>query len=176
MSVPVARSGAERAGGDEQLDAATFAALFRHHPAGVAVVTLHDGQRPVGFTATSVISVSADPAVVAFSVSAGSSSWPSLVRTDRVAVNFLSDEQRDVSATFATPGVDRFADVDWHRLPTGEPVLVGTAGWISGRVLERVPAGSAWLVVVGAAHAAVGQREPLVYRNRTYHRLVEYEI
>nr|WP_156610089.1 flavin reductase family protein [Auraticoccus cholistanensis] len=158
------------------MDAASFAALFRQHPAGVAVVTLHDGQRPVGFTATSVISVSAEPAVVAFSVGAGSSSWPSLVRTDRVAVNFLSDEQRDVAASFATSGVDRFADVGWNRLPTGEPVLAGTAGWISGRVLERVPAGSAWLVVVAGCRAQVADREPLVYRNRGYHRLVDYEI
>ncbi|WP_198671736.1 flavin reductase family protein [Desertihabitans aurantiacus] len=158
------------------LDPATFTELFRGHPAGVAVVTLHDGGRPAGFTATSVISVSADPAVVAFSVSSTSSCWPALTRADRVAINLLAEEQRDLAATFATPGVDRFADADWHRLPTGEPVLVGTAGWISGRITARVEAGSSHLVVVAASSASVAPREPLVYRNRGYHRLIEYEI
>ena len=57
------------------LDADQFRAIFRQHPAGVAVVTLvaEDG-RPVGFTATSVISVSADPPLVAFSINTTSSS------------------------------------------------------------------------------------------------------
>ena len=50
------------------------------------------------------------------------------------------------------------------------------AGRISGRVLQRVPAGSSHLVLVEADAAEVGGREPLVYRNRVYHQLLEYEI
>ena len=46
-------------GGDRRR---AFRSIFRRHPAGVAVVALRDGDRPVGFTATSVISVSAEPA------------------------------------------------------------------------------------------------------------------
>lgn len=158
------------------LDRETFAALFRRHPAGVAVITLFDGVRPVGFTATSVISVSAAPAVLAFSVNDTSSSWPALSAASTVTVNLLAEDQRQVSTVFATPCVDRFAQVDWHRLPTGEPVLRGTAGWISGRVLERVPAGGSHVVIVAADRAALSQEAPLVYRNRAYHQLIEYEI
>lgn len=158
------------------LDRDTFAALFRRHPAGVAVITVVDGVRPVGFTATSVISVSASPAVLAFSVNDSSSSWPALERSGTVTVNLLAEHQRQVSTVFATPGVDRFAQVDWHRLPTGEAVLYGTAGWISGRILERVPAGGSHVVLVAADRAEISNEPPLVYRNRTYHQLIEYEI
>ncbi|GAA1320454.1 flavin reductase family protein [Brachybacterium tyrofermentans] len=161
---------------DGTLDRATFAALFGRHPAGVAVVTLTDGTRPVGFTATSVISVSAQPAVLAFSINDTSSSWPALSGAETVTVNLLAADQRQVSAVFATSGIDRFAQVDWHQLPTGEPVLGGTAGWISGRILERVPAGGSHLVIVAADRAEIANDEPLVYRNRTYHQLLEYEI
>lgn len=153
-----------------------FTAVFRQHPAGVAVVTLLDGDRPVGFTATSVISVSAEPPIFAFSINNTSSSWPALERAERVTANLLAEDQRAVSTTFATSGIDRFAEVEWEQLPSGDAVLTGVAGRISGRVLQRVPAGSSHLVLVEADAAEVGGREPLVYRNRVYHQLLEYEI
>lgn len=161
---------------DGALDRETFADLFRRHPAGVAVITLTDGTRPLGFTATSVISVSAQPAVLAFSINDTSSSWPALSQAESVTVNLLATDQRQVSTVFATSGIDRFAQVDWHQLPTGEPVLNGAAGWISGRILERVPAGGSHVVIVAADRAEIANAEPLVYRNRTYHQLLEYEI
>ncbi|MGP5199624.1 flavin reductase family protein [Brachybacterium alimentarium] len=161
---------------DGVLDRDTFAALFRRHPAGVAVISLDDGQKPIGFTATSVISVSAQPAVLAFSINDTSSSWPALSVAETVTVNLLAADQQQVSTVFATSGIDRFSQVDWHREPTGEAVLDGTSGWISGRVLERVPAGSSHLILVAADRAELAQEEPLVYRNRTYHQLLEYQI
>ena len=108
---------AERALGAQH----AFRQLFRRHPAGVAVVTLVDPilHLPVGFTATSVISVSADPPTLAFSISRGSSSWPALYAAESVVVNFLRAGAEDVSSRFATHGIDRFADVDFARLDTG---------------------------------------------------------
>ncbi|MGY5766461.1 flavin reductase family protein [Brachybacterium sp. DNPG3] len=158
------------------LDRESFAGLFRRHPAGVAVITLNDGVRPLGFTATSVISVSAQPAVLAFSINDSSSSWPALSRARTVTINLLAEDQRQISTVFATSGIDRFAQVDWHQLPTGEPVLYGTAGWISGRIIERVAAGSSHIVIVAADRAEISNEQPLVYRNRAYHQLLEYEI
>lgn len=159
------------------LDADQFRDIFRRHPAGVAVITLvaEDG-RPVGFTATSVISVSAEPPLIAFSINTSSSSWPALERAERVVINFLASEQREVSTRYSTSGIDRFAHDGWHPLPTGEPVISGAAGWIIGRVKSRVPAGGSRLVVVEAVAAWGAERQPLVYRDRSYHRLIEYQI
>jgi len=56
---------------EAQLTTDEYKAVFRRHAAGVAVVTLRDGERPVGFTATSVISVSASPPILAFSLASG---------------------------------------------------------------------------------------------------------
>lgn len=156
---------------DQSIDAEHFRTIFRGHPAGVAVVTLHDGTRAYGFTATSVISVSAEPPLFAFSVHAASSSWSALSRAQRVMINFLAEDQADVAARFSTSGIDRFAAGGWHPLPTGEPVLTGCAGWIEGRVWSLVPAAGSRLILAEAAAAWGSDRRPLIYRDRTYHRL-----
>ena len=71
--------------------------------------------KPVGFTATSVISVSADPPLLAFSVDSASSAWRALADAETLVVNFLTAAQVEVSARFATSGIDRFATTEWSR-------------------------------------------------------------
>ncbi|WP_129339522.1 flavin reductase family protein [Cellulomonas endophytica] len=157
---------------EPQLTPDEYKTVFRQHAAGVAVVTLVGPEGPVGFTATSVISVSAAPPLLAFSVDSASSSWPALSGAATLVVNFLAEDQADVSARFATRGVDRFAGVAWSTLASGEPVLHGTQAWVRGRVLQRVPVGTSHLVSLRAlAHGARPDAAPLVYRDRAYHRL-----
>jgi flavin reductase (DIM6/NTAB) family NADH-FMN oxidoreductase RutF len=155
----------------------TFKAVFRQHPAGVVVVTFaHDGQLH-GFTATSLISVSADPPVFTFSIDSGSSSWPALAEVDTLVINFLAAAQVEVSARFATRGIDRFADGGWSLLPTGEPVLDGSPSWVRGRVLQRTAIGRSFLVSVLALEAVQdGVAAPLVYHDRTYHAVGDHTI
>jgi len=154
---------------------ATFKSVFRRHPAGVAVITFTTQDRPAGFTATSVISVSADPPVLAFSIDAASASWPLLAKAEHVAISFLAASQVDLSVRFATRAVDKFADGGWSLLPTGEPVLDGSSAWVRGEVLERTPVGRSYLVsvlVLEAHQAAAGA--PLVYYDRSYHAIGDH--
>lgn len=163
---------------EPQVSPDEFKTVFRNHPAGVAVVALRHEGRPVGFTATSVISVSAAPPLLAFSLAATSSSWPAVSRTDTLAVSFLADHQDDVSARFATSGIDRFADGGWSALPTGEPVIDGAVSWFRARVVQRTPVGDSYLVSLRALASSVAPgradrpaASPLVYQDRTYHRI-----
>lgn len=157
---------------DQGLSMDEFKSVFRQHPAGVCVVTLQDAGRPVGFTATSVISVSADPPLFAFSIDSGSSSWPALSKAETVVVNFLGHHQAELSQRFATSGIDRFADGGWLRLPGGEPVIADAAAWIRARVNSITEAGSSRLVLLEALDARTSSVPPLVYRDRDYHRLL----
>lgn len=157
---------------EPQLSPDAYKEVFRRHPAGVAVVTLRDGERLVGFTATSVISVSAAPPLLAFSLASTSSSWPAVSRARTLAISFLSGAQDDVSARFATSGIDRFAPGGWTALPSGEPVIDGAVSWVRGRVVQRTPVGGSYLVSVRAlAHGTTTEVTPLVYHDRTYHRI-----
>lgn len=158
------------------LDADRFKAVFRQHPAGVAVITLRtpDGNL-VGLTATSVISVSAAPPILAFSIAASSSSWPALASATTVAVSFLADDQDDVSARFATRGTDRFAAGGWTLLDTGEPVIDGAVAWVRGSIVQRTPAGDSYLVTVLALDSSSRDgANAIVYRDRTYHRIGDH--
>lgn len=160
------------------LEADAFKAAFRNHPAGVAVITADPGTGPVGLTATSVFSVSADPALLVFSLSAISSSTPGIVASDTVVVHLLDSSQQAIAQRFATSGIDRFADASsWNRLPTGEPYLTGASVWIRGRIVDRMHAGGSTVVAVHALEAHVDEAEhaaPLVYHNRTWHQLSEH--
>ena len=169
-----------RSASADSLSSDHFRSIFRQHPAGVAVVTLRHGDRPVGFTVTSVISVSAEPPLLAFSAAGGSGSWLPLTQTDTIVVNFLSAEQVDLSARFATRGIDRFACGGWSLLDTGEPVLDDTPRWIRAEIVQRIPVGSSHLVCLRALSSSEDQRvaspengqvPPLVYHDRVYHRL-----
>ncbi|PRX49566.1 flavin reductase (DIM6/NTAB) family NADH-FMN oxidoreductase RutF [Prauserella shujinwangii] len=151
-----------------------FRAAFRNHPAGVAVVTADDGTGPAGLTATSVVSVSAEPALLAFSVSARSSAAPCLTRAGSVVVHLLGAGGLDLARRFATGGIDRFAaPVRWTRLPTGEPLLFGVDSWLRGPVADRVAAGDATVVIVRVEQVGLGVRTgpPLVYRDRSWYAL-----
>jgi flavin reductase (DIM6/NTAB) family NADH-FMN oxidoreductase RutF len=183
MTALDASTPAQRAALDEAraLEAGTvspeaYKAVFRRHPAGVAVVTLVDDDgHHVGFTATSVISVSAEPPLLAFSISGTSSSWPALARASTLALSFLADHQDDVSARFATSGIDRFAAGGWSALRSGPAVIDGAHSWVLGRVVERTRIGGSHLVAVHAAQAwGASEAAPLVYHDRTYHRIGDH--
>jgi flavin reductase (DIM6/NTAB) family NADH-FMN oxidoreductase RutF len=156
-----------------------FKSAFRNHPGGVAVITADPGTGPVALTATSVISVSADPALLVFSLSAMSSSTPAISAAETVVVHLLASDDLALAKLCSTSGIDRFADASsWHRLPGGEPVFHTAATWIRGRVVNRMPAGGSVVLAVEALESGASgdprSSEPLVYHNRTWHRLGEH--
>ena len=157
------------------LSAAEFKLAFRHHAAGVAVVTADAGDGPVGITASSVFSVSAEPPVIVFSISGGSSSGPTIRRAETLVVHLLGAQQLGIARLCSASGIDRFADTSiWSRLPTGEPHFLGVPVWIRGRVINRMAVGDSTLIAVHAlesAHAHGQTTTPLVYHNRTWHAL-----
>lgn len=157
------------------VSAEEFKLAFRNHPAGVAVITADAGRGPAGLTATSVFSVSAEPPLLVFSLSSISSSTPTIAAADTVVVHLLGADQRDAAQRFATSGIDRFADRStWDRLPTGEPYLVDAPSRLRGRVIERLSAGGSTVVVMHVLDVHVdpdADHAPLVYHNRTWHRL-----
>lgn len=161
---------------EPSLDAEVFRRTFRHHPAGITVITADPGDGPVGLTASSVISVSADPPLLAFSVSDQSSSAEALRRAPTVVVHFLSVGQLDLALLCAADPAARFSNADiWERLETDEPCFK-SAGWVRGEVIERIRAGTATLFVVRALSAKavsdeLGEPEALVYHDRNWHRL-----
>ena len=157
------------------LSPADLKLAFRHHAAGVAVVTADAGDGPVGITVSSLFSVSAEPPLMVFSIANTSSSAATVQRAETLVVHLLGSQHLAIARLCSTPGVDRFADTSiWRRLPTGEPHFPDVPVWIRGRVINRMEAGNSTVIAI---HALESERvddpgtTPLVYHNRTWHAL-----
>ena len=154
-----------------------FLAAFRHHPSGVAIITADAGEGPVALTVSSLISISATPPMVAFSLSAASSSAKVVERASSVVIHFVRRADMQLARLCATPGKDRFGpDVRWARLESGEPYYPQVDLWFRAEMRGRLETPGACLVtaeltsVSPGAHAS-RQAEALVYSNRAWHGL-----
>ncbi|MQA79695.1 MAG: flavin reductase [Streptosporangiales bacterium] len=153
---------------DGTVDADSFRRLFRHHAAPVAVI-MTGGASPVGFTATSLVPLAADPPLVSFNIGRDSSSWPTVERAEHLSVNLLAAGQHDVATVFATSGIDRFAAIThWRRGPHGLPVLDDSLAWLALRVRGRVDAGDHAVVVADVIRAEHTPAAPLLYHRGRY--------
>jgi 3-hydroxy-9,10-secoandrosta-1,3,5(10)-triene-9,17-dione monooxygenase reductase component len=135
-------------------DSANAAAAARRYrdvlgrfASGVTVVTAL-GDRPVGLTCQSFMSVSLDPPLVVFSPAQASRSWPLIASAGAFCVNFLAADQEDLSRRMASRRDDKFDGVSWRPSPeTGSPVLAGTLGYVDCRIHAVHEAGDHRLVV-----------------------------
>jgi flavin reductase (DIM6/NTAB) family NADH-FMN oxidoreductase RutF len=156
---------------------AAFLTAFRHHPAGVAIVTGDAGDGPVALTISSLISISVEPPTVAFSLSEASSSAGALMQCDTVIVHLARRNDMQLARLCATSGAARFgADVAWARLPTGEPYYPQVAVWFKARIRGRAPSPGACLMTAELIRVSPSSHEPtegetLVYADRTWHGL-----
>lgn len=160
-----------------------FKNIFREHPAGVALITADPGGEfaPAALTATSVISLNAQPPTIAFSLSEFSSSTPAVRAAETVVVHFLDAESLHLAKLGSTSGIDRFADPElWGRLSTGEPYFKDARIWVQGKVVGKMDVPGATIVAVEGqtiGGRALDSEDPitaLVYHNRSWHQLGEH--
>jgi flavin reductase (DIM6/NTAB) family NADH-FMN oxidoreductase RutF len=155
------------------VDPETVRGLFRRHAAGVAVITAA-ADRPVGFTATSLVALSLNPPLLSFNLSQTSSSWSAVEAADYVAVHLLAEHQQHVGSTFARSREDRFGPATaWRFGPYGVPVLDGVLAWMVCRVSTRVLAGDHAVVIGEVVEAEFDPlQRPLVYHDGAFTRLL----
>lgn len=123
-------------------DARALRDAFGAFLTGVTVVTtVDDAGAPIGFTANSFTSVSLDPPLLLVCLAKTSRNYATLTAAKGFGVNILSEDQKDVSNTFARPVEDRFAAVDWRMGPHGSPVFADVAAWFDCATHDVVDAG-----------------------------------
>jgi len=155
-----------------------FRDAFRNHPTGVAVLTANGVNGALAMTVGSLISVSANPPVVGFSLSSKAPSAAGILQAGSLVVHLLRQKDRELARLGATPGADRFgADVRWERLPTGEPRYLEVATWFRANIIGTLPLQEATLVAAQLLEGQCDKRHedatsaPLVYLDRRWRRL-----
>ena len=145
------------------LDVAHFKEVLGRYATGVVVITAHSPEGPVGFTSQTFGSLSLEPMLISFAATTRSTSWPKIRDVGVIGVNILRDDQESLARTFATSGIDKFANVTWSPGQNGAPLIEGTLATLEGRIEVVSTYGDHDVVVVAVDEARAYGGEPLVY-------------
>lgn len=142
---------------------------------GVTVVTaLGPDGRPAGLTVSSFNSVSLEPPLVLWSLSANSPSLSLFEGASHFTVNVLAADQEEVSNRFASRLEDKFDGVAWQPGLGGAPVLAGLcASFECANTIRH--AGGDHVIFIGRVErfAQDAGRAPLVFQGGRYRRLTD---
>jgi len=141
---------------------------------GVAVVTTYSEKMGLqGMTVTAFSSVSVDPPQILVCINENADTGEGIDVSGCFAVNILNSNQQEISNQFAG-GIDqqqRFAKNDWTRAITGAPLLNDTLMSLDCSVVDKVKAGTHW-IIIGAVQASVCRSgEPVLYYRGGYRQL-----
>jgi flavin reductase (DIM6/NTAB) family NADH-FMN oxidoreductase RutF len=151
--------------------------VLGNFPTGVAVVTAvgTNGTR-YGVTVNSFNSVSLDPPLVLFSLCRALLSLDGILNTNAFAINFLREDQANLSVRFANPRSDKWQGVDFRAGVTGSPVLVPALAVLECRPYAQYDGGDHVIVVGQVVHVEMdSSRHPLVFFRGGYHTLLQGE-
>ena len=128
------------------VDTADFTTALRQYAAGVCLLTVRDGIDDVGTTVSSVMSVSATPALVAVGLSADGYPVEVLEEVGRCALTVLGAQHAIVASRFASHGRPSarhlLESVSWTRATgSGAIVLSDGPAAVDCRLHRLVPAG-----------------------------------
>lgn len=151
-----------------------FFRAMRHVAEPVYILTTNDSEgRPIGFTATSVTSLSVNPPSMLFCVNRNNEGADEYVEGKMVAANVLCPGQEELCKRFAgmiegVEGTDKFKDgVAWHT-EDGVPVLDDTCVTMIGEITELYDGFTHNIAVLKLTDVQVHKTKPLIYWNRQY--------
>ena len=146
--------------------------VLGHFATGVTVVTMRKRSGKYwGFTVNSFTSVSLDPPLVLVCVDHGTESAVAMSEAEYFAVNFLSEDQQEISGRFALKSADRFADLSSREGKHGSPLLEGCLGFAECRKVAAHPHGDHTVVIGEVLEAHAGGGHPLLFYRGSYVRL-----
>ena len=143
---------------------------------GVTVVTTQSEKLGVqGMTVTAFSSVSVEPPQILVCINDAADTGDGIVESQCFAVNVLTTEQQETSNQFAggSSQAQRFADADWSTSVTGAPLLNNSLMSLDCKVIEKVRAGTHWIIIgeVQACECRTG--EPLLYYRGAYRKIAD---
>ncbi|HMM48767.1 MAG TPA: flavin reductase family protein [Miltoncostaeaceae bacterium] len=139
---------------------------------GVTILTASESDgSPVGMTAASFSSLSLDPPLVLVCIARSAYAHDALTGAERFAVHLLGRGQDELSARFAHAGAAKFDGQPDRRDEHNLPVLpAGVARLVCARH-DLLDGGDHTILIGRVLDTELAGTDPLVYCNRSYHRL-----
>ncbi|MBU2568723.1 MAG: flavin reductase family protein [Gammaproteobacteria bacterium] len=143
---------------------------------GVTVITTNTERYGTqGMTATSFCSVSLEPPQILVCINENADTGDGIEESKHFAVNILTAEQEEVSNQFAggASQEERFANVSWENGICGMPILNDCLASLECKVVEKVKAGTHWIMVGEVQDVVCRSGSPLLYFRSAYRNLSE---
>ena len=143
---------------------------------GVTVVTTRSEKFGVqGMTATAFTSVSVDPPQILVCINDAADTGTGIFESQCFAVNILTADQQDLSNQFAggSSQQQRFENTDWQAGVTGAPILNNSLMSLECKVVDKVRAGTHWIIIGEVQDSVCRSGEPLLYYCGAYRQLAD---
>lgn len=141
---------------------------------GVTVVTTHSEKwGHQGMTVSAFCSVSVEPPQILVCINNAADTGEGIQESGCFAVNVLNAGQQDVSNQFAggSSQQQRFDNTAWQAGITGAPILSESLMSLDCKVVERVRAGTHWIIIGEVQDCVCRDGEPLLYCRGAYRQL-----
>lgn len=125
------------------IDSAELRTALGLYATGVTVVTCRSGASgaAIGITANSFTSVSLDPPLISWALSARAYSLPVFKAAGHFAVHVLAADQEHLATGFARQGADKFAGLSLKEGAGGAPLIEPVLARFECRMHAQVGAG-----------------------------------
>jgi len=141
---------------------------------GVTVVTTNSEKFGTqGMTVTAFSSVSVNPPQILVCINESADTGEGIDESQCFAVNVLSSGQQDISNQFSggCSQQQRFENTSWSTAATGAPILNDSLVSLDCRVVEKVHAGTHWIIIGDVKECVCREGEPLLYYRGGYRKL-----
>jgi len=145
------------------VDAQTFRHVVGHLASGVTVITTRTAEGAFGMTASSVTSLSMDPAMMLACLNKVAPTSTAVSQAGAYVVNVLGQGSEHLAAQFAAPSPDKFAGVAVREGRLGLPLLADALAHLECRVVEEVVGGTHTIFLGHVEHASASEGGPLTY-------------
>jgi flavin reductase (DIM6/NTAB) family NADH-FMN oxidoreductase RutF len=146
--------------------------VFGVFATGVTIITTNDvNGKPFGLTANSYTSLSLDPPLVLVCVDKKVDCYACFEQSKVFAVNFLAEDQEQLSTRFATKGIEKFEGVSIRQGSIGVPLLEGAIGFIECRLVNGYEGGDHTIYVGEVQAASASGERPLLFFKGKYNKL-----
>lgn len=159
------------------VDAEAFKAAMRVLAAGVVMVTARRGDQLYGLTISACCSISASPPRVLISLAQTASCLPAVLETRRFGLSILRAGQKPLAELGAVPGGPKEVDAFSESRDGTVTMIAGSLAHLECSVDQTFTISDHVLVIGNVEHAVTAEEleepGPLLYFNRTFHRLGE---
>ncbi len=149
-----------------------FRTALSRFASGVTVVTTKNKDGKLfGITVSAFCSVSLDPPLVLICIDKKTGSHHAFHEAGCFIVNFLREDQQDLSNHFASSLDDKFSKVQHHINESGLPVLQDSLATLECKLIYSYEGGDHTIFVGEVEKTSVGEGNPLIYFRGQYRRI-----